>query len=129
MTGEIQLSGVTLSSRDPRRLADFYRRLLDLAEADQDSPGWVSMVTPSGVRLSFHLDEHFVPPVWPTTAGQQQMTVHVDFDVRDLAAACEHAVRLGARLADFQPQSDVRVLLDPDGHPFCLAELRETEQA
>ena len=26
-------------------------------------------------------------------------------------------------LADFQPQDDVRVLLDPDGHPFCLAEL------
>jgi hypothetical protein len=23
-------------------------------------------------------------------------------------------------LADFQPQDDVRVLFDPDGHPFCL---------
>ena len=25
-----------------------------------------------------------------------------------------------ATLADFQPQKDVRVLLDPAGHPFCL---------
>ena len=23
-------------------------------------------------------------------------------------------------LADFQPQADVRVVLDPAGHPFCL---------
>ena len=28
--------------------------------------------------------------------------------------------RLPAQLADFQPQDDVRVYLDPAGHPFCL---------
>jgi hypothetical protein len=27
---------------------------------------------------------------------------------------------MGARLADVQPQDDVRVMLDPAGHPFCL---------
>ncbi|HSZ43609.1 MAG TPA: hypothetical protein VK817_26890 [Trebonia sp.] len=27
---------------------------------------------------------------------------------------------LGAVVAGFQPQEDVRVLLDPAGHPFCL---------
>jgi hypothetical protein len=27
---------------------------------------------------------------------------------------------MGATLAQVQPQDDVRVLLDPDGHPFCL---------
>ena len=27
---------------------------------------------------------------------------------------------LGASLAPVQPQTDVRVLLDPAGHPFCL---------
>jgi hypothetical protein len=26
----------------------------------------------------------------------------------------------GAVPADFQPQDDVRVFLDPAGHPFCL---------
>ncbi|MFE9031605.1 VOC family protein [Streptomyces iakyrus] len=31
------------------------------------------------------------------------------------------AVAEGARLAGFQPQDDVRVLLDPAGHPFCLS--------
>ena len=38
----------------------------------------------------------------------------------DLDAAVSDAVAAGARLAEFQPQDDVRVLLDPAGHPFCL---------
>jgi len=38
----------------------------------------------------------------------------------DLDGAVAHAVAAGAALADFQPQDDVRVCLDPAGHPFCL---------
>ncbi len=34
--------------------------------------------------------------------------------------AVADAAGLGATLADFQPQDDVRVMLDPEGHPFCL---------
>ena len=30
------------------------------------------------------------------------------------------ALELGAGEAEFQPQGNVRVLLDPAGHPFCL---------
>ena len=30
------------------------------------------------------------------------------------------AVELGATLHEHQPQDDVRVMLDPAGHPFCL---------
>ena len=40
--------------------------------------------------------------------------------VEDLAPAVADALELGATLADFQAQDDVRVLLDPAGHPFCL---------
>jgi hypothetical protein len=29
-------------------------------------------------------------------------------------------VALGATVAAYQPQDDVRVVLDPAGHPFCL---------
>jgi len=32
----------------------------------------------------------------------------------------EPGTALGARVAAFQPQDNVRVLLDPAGHPFCL---------
>jgi hypothetical protein len=48
------------------------------------------------------------------------MMIHLDIEVRDLDAAGAHAQRLGATLAEFQPQKDVRVWLDPVGHPFCL---------
>jgi hypothetical protein len=40
--------------------------------------------------------------------------------VADLDSAVDDAVALGAKLADDQPQENVRVLLDPAGHPFCL---------
>ena len=46
--------------------------------------------------------------------------MHLEVEVSDLAAAVEHAVELGATVAEHQPQDDVRVLLDPAGHPFCL---------
>ena len=64
--------------------------------------------------------EVYEPPVWPPEPGKQGMQLHLEFEVADLAAATEHAIELGATLAEHQPQDDVRVLLDPAGHPFCL---------
>ena len=48
------------------------------------------------------------------------MMLHLDIKVDDLDAATAYAQRVGAVLAHHQPQDDVRVLLDPAGHPFCL---------
>ena len=48
------------------------------------------------------------------------MMIHLDIKVDDLSDAGQHALAAGAVLADYQPQSDVRVYLDPAGHPFCL---------
>jgi catechol 2,3-dioxygenase-like lactoylglutathione lyase family enzyme len=118
----MRLSGVVLSSPEPRKLADFYCRLLGLTPA-RVTDHWVTVPTRLGVQLSFHHEEDYRPPVWPSSGAEQQLMAHLDIDVDDLEQACEHALRVGARLADFQPQDDVRVLLDPDGHPFCLAEL------
>ena len=54
-------------------------------------------------------------------AGQQRTMMHLDFQaLRGLEAAVDEAVALGATSAAFQPQANVRVLLDPVGHPFCL---------
>ena len=52
--------------------------------------------------------------------GRPGMQLHLEVEVSDLDAAVEHAVELGATLAAYQPQDDVRVMLDPAGHPFCL---------
>lgn len=48
------------------------------------------------------------------------MMMHLDVGVGDVEAAIQWAVDQGARVAQHQPQADVRVMLDPEGHPFCL---------
>ncbi len=40
--------------------------------------------------------------------------------VEDLDAGVAWAIECGASLADHQPQDGVRVMLDPNGHPFWL---------
>ncbi len=112
--------GVALDSPTPRDLARFYGTLLDW-EIASEADDWVTLQPPDGVAyLAFHVNPDHVRPVWPPSPGQPQQQLHLDFQVEDLAAAVAHAVELGAVPADFQPQDTVRVLLDPDGHPFCL---------
>jgi hypothetical protein len=116
----LALSGVVLDSPDAGALASFYRRLPGWA-VEQDEPGWVKLRSPDGgAGLSFQTEPRYEPPVWPARPGDQQMQVHLDIAVEDFAAAGEHAVAAGAVLAGYQPQADVRVCLDPAGHPFCL---------
>nr|BFE75977.1 VOC family protein [Actinoplanes digitatis] len=114
------LAGVVLDSPDARELAAFYQRLLGW-NVVQDEPGWVMLGAPNGCpSLSFQTDSGYVRPVWPVSPGDPQMSAHLDIRVQELEQAGGHAEKAGATLADYQPQEDVRVYLDPDGHPFCL---------
>jgi catechol 2,3-dioxygenase-like lactoylglutathione lyase family enzyme len=113
-------TAAVLGSPDARQLADFYHRLLGWP-IGANEPDWVTLRSPGGgMGLSFQTEADHVPPVWPAGPGDQQMMVHLDIEVDDLATAGAAAVQAGAVLADFQPQDDVRVYLDPAGHPFCL---------
>lgn len=118
---QFTLSGIVLDSPDPRALAAFYRRLLGWT-VRTDEPDWVKLMPPDGgtAGLSFQTEAAYVRPTWPAGPGDQQMMVHLDIQVDDLEAAGAHAIAAGATLAEFQPQADVRVYLDPAGHPFCL---------
>nr|WP_278260008.1 VOC family protein [Nocardioides convexus] len=72
-----------------------------------------------GATLNFQTVQDYAAPQWPGQEHPQQF--HLDFQVPDLEAATEHAVGLGARVAEEQPEGATwRVLTDPDGHPFCL---------
>ena len=116
----ITLSGIVLDSPSAQDLAGFYQRLLGW-QRSQDEPGWVKLLPPEGgPGLSFSDEPNHVPPVWPAGPGDPRMQIHLDLAVADLDEAGDHAVACGARRADFQPQDDVRVFLDPAGHPFCL---------
>ena len=112
--------GVVLDAADCRALAHFYSGLLGW-EIASESDGHCTLGPTSGVAyLATQTSAGYVAPVWPNTEVHQQMMLHLDFEVSDLEAAVAHAVELGATEATFQPQTNVRVLLDPEGHPFCL---------
>lgn len=117
----LQIAGTVLSTPDARALADFYERLLGWPRL-MDEPGWVVLRAEGATHaLSFHTDERYRPPAWPSTDSDQQMMMHLDIATDDLDAAVAHAVDCGATRAGYQPQDDeVTVMLDPDGHPFCL---------
>lgn len=113
--------GVTLDAADAPALAHFYARLLGWQVFDEDDEG--AAVAPSedaGYNLACQTEEHYVPPVWPTEPGKPQMSMHLEIEVDDLEEAVAYAVDAGARVASYQPQETVWVMLDPAGHPFCL---------
>ncbi len=115
-----RVTGVTLNSPNPPELARFYARLLGW-EITEDEGGWVTLPNPNGgIGLNVHIDEVYERPVWPSERGRQQMQAHLEVRVDDLEAGSAHAQACGATLAEYQPQDDVRVHLDPDGHPFCI---------
>jgi RimJ/RimL family protein N-acetyltransferase/catechol 2,3-dioxygenase-like lactoylglutathione lyase family enzyme len=112
--------GTVLDSPDARALARFYAGLLGW-EVTSESDGHCIVAPRDGVAyLACQTSPDYARPHWPNRPGEQQMMLHLDFEVTDLERAVEHAVSNGAVVADHQPQQDVRVLLDPDGHPFCL---------
>jgi catechol 2,3-dioxygenase-like lactoylglutathione lyase family enzyme len=114
------LTAAVLGTPDPPALARFYQRLLGWPIGSED-PTWTTLrPAGGGPGLSFQLETEHVPPVWPAGDGDQQMQLHLDIEVDDLAAAGEVVQAAGGKLADFQPQDGVRVYLDPAGHPFCL---------
>ncbi|MFH8680970.1 VOC family protein [Streptomyces lydicus] len=120
MKPRFSLATVVVDCPDAQALAGFYRALLGwevkLSEAD-----WVLLRNPEGgTGLSLQSKPDYRPPVWPELPAEQQKMLHLDIRVDDLDEAEAYAVALGAVRAAWQPQDDVRVLLDPAGHPFCL---------
>lgn len=113
--------GVVLDAPDVAELTTFWSSLLGWPVSTQSDEGSAIAPEDGGVaHLEIQREDQYVRPVWPAEPGKQQMSMHLDFQVSDLEAAVAHALELGAELPDFQPQDNVRVLLDPAGHPFCL---------
>jgi catechol 2,3-dioxygenase-like lactoylglutathione lyase family enzyme len=112
--------GVVLEAPDGLALARFYESLLGWPIAKEDPHGAAIQVPGTSSYLSFDSSPGYQPPAWPAEPGRQRQMMHLDIAVDDVAAAVADALALGATLAEFQPQDDVRVLLDPAGHPFCL---------
>ena len=127
----LRLTSVTVGTPRPREAARFWSQLLGWPVSADEPPGpgeppdagWAQVRPPAGTAgptLNLEWERAYAPPVWPAEPGAQTATQHLDIEVDDLDAAVAWAVSCGAVLAAVQPQDDVRVLLAPDGHPFCL---------
>lgn len=123
----LRATSVTVMTPDPVGLARFYARLLGTEvttteppqPGEPDTAGFAQLRMPH-LTLNFEWEREWTRPTWPARTGQQTATQHLDIWVDDLEEAVAWAERCGATLADTQPQDDVRVLIDPVGHPFCL---------
>ncbi|WP_378740568.1 VOC family protein [Nocardia brasiliensis] len=117
MTAIAKFGAISLDSKDPHHLSQFYRALLDF-EVRYESEELV-VLQGSGVMLTVERVVDHRPPDWPGNEVPKQM--HLDLFVDDLDIAERAAIECGASKAGFQPSPDRwRVLLDPSGHPFCL---------
>lgn len=128
----VTLRTVNLDCTDPLAMARFYGGLLGW-EPTAVEPDWVLMRHPAnGTGLSFQQTEDYKPPTWPEQPEHQQKMIHLDLRVNTspesteeagqtaLAEAVNLALSLGGTLADPQDRPDLRVILDPAGHPLCL---------
>lgn len=125
----IRLYATTIDCKEPYALAKFYAELTGWTipwhgeeYACLGAPGAGQGEYPG---LTFQRNDAYVPPVWPEEPGVQQIMEHLDFAVADLPGAVEHALRCGATLARAQFSSDWTVMLDPEGHPFCLCRMED----
>lgn len=128
----IRWAGVCLDCSDAEELAAFYTRLLGWQVTARDDvadrkggAGWVALADPAGgVGLSFQAEAWYQPPVWPEQPDSQAKMLHFEIEVDDLDAAITLVLDAGGRVAPEQPTdrdpNELRVMLDPAGHPFCL---------
>ena len=113
--------GTAIEAPDPAALARFYSDLVGWPLVHEE-PGTAVLATArdGSVFMVFQQATDYVAPVWPPEDGRQRPMMHLDLQVGDLDSAVGEAVWLGATPATHQPQDNVRVMLDPAGHPFCL---------
>jgi catechol 2,3-dioxygenase-like lactoylglutathione lyase family enzyme len=131
-----QVAQVVLDTTNPRKSAEFWRRLLELIyregheppKPSQDDPAgrdWLNLLTSSGEPiLAFQYVEALPRSTWPDSGVPQQL--HLDLTVRsleELMSAQARVLELGGELRLDQSdraEEPLLVFTDPDGHPFCI---------
>jgi hypothetical protein len=120
MTAIARLAAISLDSSDPPALARFYRDIL-AGDIMWESDNFIA-INAGKILLTIQRIDDYQSPTWPT--GVVPKGMHLELQVDDLDEAELAVVAAGARKADEQPSPQRwRVLIDPAGHPFCLATL------
>ncbi|MFL6140273.1 MAG: VOC family protein [Labedaea sp.] len=111
------LGMIGIDCANPGVLADFYHQLIGWPIMAKET-GY-AMIQSGDIPIIFWRIEDYRPPTWPDADTPKQF--HFDLMVDDLDAAEARGLELGATRPLHQPGGHWRVLLDPAGHPFCLA--------
>lgn len=122
---EFEVHGLAIDCKDAKSLCMFYQKLLGW-EKTHEGGGWFALTSPGGVVLAFQTTEEYKPPIWPYEVGKQGQMMHLDFMVKQLEPAVDYAISLGAKVApaQFYEEYNCKTMLDPEGHPFCIATTR-----
>ncbi|WP_433444289.1 VOC family protein [Nonomuraea sp. CA-141351] len=111
------LTSIVIDCADPAALAGFYAKATgwQVGSGDDDFVG----LEGGPVSIAFQRIDGYQGPGWPD-GGKH---VHLEFKVPDVEAAMKELAGLGATVPGFQPGgADWTVLIDPEGHPFCIME-------
>ena len=128
--GKISFDKVVLDCINPTALSEFYLKLLGW-EKGYDKDGFIIIGSKDcNVDIAFQKNEDYIPPVWPEEKGKQQQMLHIDFAIPQsmLQQWINYVVELGGKKSEFQyaGEGDFAVMLDPEGHPFCLDIIHNT---
>ena len=107
---------ITIDCADPRSLAEFWTKALDL-EVAFDAEGWFVQLRSAADPTQPALGLQKVPE---ERSGKNR--VHIDFSTDDREAEIERLVGLGATRGDDHsaPGLTWTVLRDPEGNVFCV---------
>ena len=114
----LHLANVTFDCADPIKTANFWSAALDLPIDEGASPYFVSI----------GLGDPDVSPTWFFAAVPEPKTAksrtHLDMHTDDRAAEVTRLLSLGATHVSDHDEWGTQwtVLLDPEGHEFCVAQ-------
>jgi len=113
---KLNMGGITIDCAEPRALAEFWMKALDL-EIAFDAEGWFVQLRSPANPAQPYLGLQKVPEPRP---GKNR--VHIDFSTDDREGEVERLVALGATRVDEQsvPGLTWTVLRDPEGNEFCV---------
>lgn len=113
----MKLATITMDCAEPRSLAEFWTKALDL-EVAFDADGWFMLLRSPTDPAQPAVGLQKVPE---KKAGKNR--VHIDFTTPDREAEIERLVALGATRGEDHtvPGLTWTVLQDPEGNEFCVA--------
>lgn len=110
------MRSIVIDAAEPRRLADFWCRVLDV-EVVEDESDWVQLSPdPGGTFMAFQ----------PVTAPRpDRLVARPDIEVTDIDAARDRVLAIGGsfvRTIEELKGDSHYVMADPEGNEFCLVQ-------